>query len=260
MTGRVLGLLRERVDVDVVRVVDEVDVGVVEVPHHLFERGGLVVVLLDGAPDRLLGRDHGLDVVSGEELDVVERKNVGRVGGRQDQRRAGPVHGDHGVLDRDLLRDQLDHRRLDLELVEIDRGHAVLLGDEVGELVLVEEAELGDLRAEPSALRAGLLTRLAQLLRAEEILLDEKLPDPLVHADSPDSALRNPNRNTRLRSRLRKESVVNPVGYRRSGRGALPSRAGGRSEGAQRPRSRLPPDRPPRGRCAAGAAPAGPGR
>ena len=180
--GSVLGFLGERVDVDVVRVVDEVDVRVVEVPHHLFERGGLVVVLLDRAPDRLLGRDHRLDVVSGEELDVVEREDVGGIGGRQDQRRARPVDGDHGVLDRDLLGDQLDHGGLDLELVEIDRGHAVLLGDEIGELVLVQEAELGDLRAEPTALRAGLLARLAQLLRAEEVLLDEKLPDPLVHA------------------------------------------------------------------------------
>ena len=35
-------------------------------------------------------------------------------------------------------------------------------------------------------LRARLLARLAQLLRAEEVLLDEELPDPLVHRDSPD--------------------------------------------------------------------------
>ena len=41
--------------------------------------------------------------------------------------------------------------RIDLELVEVDRRDAVLLRDEVGELRLLEEAELRDLRAEAAA-------------------------------------------------------------------------------------------------------------
>jgi hypothetical protein len=85
--------------------------------------------------------------------------------------------------------EQLDHRGLDLELVEVDRGDAVLLRDELGELVLVQEAELRDLGAEPPALGARLFACLAQLLRAEEVLLDEKLPDPLVHRRAPSTPL-----------------------------------------------------------------------
>ena len=153
---------------------------------------GLVVVLSTARRIASSAATTGWMLYPVRNLMSSSAKMLRRVGGRQDQRRAGPVHRDHGVLDRDLLGDQLDHGGLDLELVEIDRGHAVLLGDEVGELVLVQEAELGDLRAEPAALGAGLLARLAQLLRAEEVLLDEKLPDPLVHVTPP-----TPRRGTR---------------------------------------------------------------
>ena len=38
-----------------------------------------------------------------------------------------------------------------LELVEIDPGNAILLGDELGELVLLQVTELGDLMPEASA-------------------------------------------------------------------------------------------------------------
>ena len=99
--------------------------------------------------------------------------------------------GIDAVLARDLLGDQLDHVGIDLELVEVDRGDAVLLRDEVGELVLVEEAELGDLRAEAPALRARLLARLAKLLRGEQVLLDEQFADPLVHRSLPSCRLMN---------------------------------------------------------------------
>src|SRR5262249_37191504 len=117
----------------------------------------------------------------GEELDVVDREDVARIRGGEDQRRARAVHRDHRVLERDLLGDQRDHRRLDLELVEVDRRNAVLLRDEVGELALVEIAELRDLGPEAAARDPALLARATQLVGAEEVLPDEKLPDPLVH-------------------------------------------------------------------------------
>ena len=67
----------------------------------------LVVVRVDRALDRVFGRDDRLDVVAGEELDVVEREDVRRIGGREDQRRARAVDRHDRVLDRDLFRDQL---------------------------------------------------------------------------------------------------------------------------------------------------------
>ena len=77
--------------------------------------------------------------------------------------------------------DQLDHHRVDLELVEVDRRNAVLLRDEVGELVLVQVAQGGDLGTEASALVTGLILRLTQLLGRELARFDQQLADSLVH-------------------------------------------------------------------------------
>jgi hypothetical protein len=68
------------------------------------------------------------------------------------------------VLDRHFLGDQLDDLDVHFEVGEVDRGQSVLLGDEVGELVLLQIAELGDLVAEASAVRARLLAGALELL------------------------------------------------------------------------------------------------
>jgi hypothetical protein len=214
-------------DVDVVGFLDQVDVRVVEVAHDVFEGRGLVVVLVDGPVNGLFGGDDGLDVVAGQELDVVEGVDlvvvlvdgpvnglfggddgldvvtgqeldvvegvdVRRVRGGQDQGGSRPVHRDHGVLGGDLLRNQVDHRLIDLEFVDVDRRDAVLLGDEVAEVGLVQEAELGDLGAQAPPLAPTRFTRLLQLRRREQILLDEEFPDPLVHAPAPLQSARFP--------------------------------------------------------------------
>ena len=49
---------------------------------------------------------------------------------------------------RGLGRDQLDDRRVDLELVEVDGGDAVLLAEQRGDLVVLDEAELDQNQAE----------------------------------------------------------------------------------------------------------------
>ncbi len=178
---RVLGLARQLADVDVVLVLDQLEVFDVEVRHHVRERGGLVVVLVDRGLDRLFRGDDDLDVVPGEELDVVDREDVRRIGGGEDQRGAGAVHRNHGVLDRHLFRDQLDDVAIDLELGEFDRRQPVLLGDELGELGFLEVTELGDLVAEASAVGARLVAGALQLLGRQHVLTDEQLADPLVH-------------------------------------------------------------------------------
>ena len=78
-------------------------------------------------------------------------------------------------------RDQGDDLGVDLKVVEIDRRHAVLLRDEVGQLPLVHEAEFGDLGAETASLGARLIARLSELVLGQQVLSDEKLTDPLVH-------------------------------------------------------------------------------
>jgi hypothetical protein len=56
------------------------------------------VVALDRVADGRLGGDHHLDVVAGEELEVVDGVDVRRVGHRHDQRGAGAVDRDDLVL------------------------------------------------------------------------------------------------------------------------------------------------------------------
>ncbi len=225
-TGRVLGLARQLADVDVVFVLDQLEVFDVEVAHHVGEGRRLVVVLVDRGLDRVFRRDDDLDVVPGEELDVVDREDVRRIGGGEDQRGAGAVHRNHGVLERHLFRDQLDDFAVDLELGEFDRRQSVLLGDEFGEFGFLEVTELGDLMAEASAVGARLVASALQLLRRQHVLTDEQLADPLVHrVPSPASFARadsrRPGAKTAVfwrpwRGPLRiRESPAFPVGYRR---------------------------------------------
>ncbi len=172
--GGVFRLLCHLAGIFIVVAGHEIDAGVVKARHHVVEEVlvRLGVVGLDRGANRLLGGDDGLDVVAREELDVVEGKNVRRVGGREDERRAGPVHGDDVVFGGDVFRDQGEDFGLDREVREVDRGNAVLFGDELGELVLVHEAKSSDLRTQAFAMRSRLLSRLVELLRREQILLD----------------------------------------------------------------------------------------
>jgi hypothetical protein len=68
------------------------------------------------------------------------------------------------VLLGDLLLDQLDDLRVDLEILEVDRRDAVLLAEEVGELVLLDRPDLDQRRADAGAVLLLLLLRLAELL------------------------------------------------------------------------------------------------
>ena len=84
------------------------------------------------------------------------------------------------MLVRDVFGDEREHFGFDLEVGEIDRRNAVLLGDELGEFFLVHEAQRGDLGTQALALAGGFFTGLEQLLRREQVLLDQQLSDPLV--------------------------------------------------------------------------------
>jgi hypothetical protein len=114
---RLAGLVLEVDDVD--RVVGdrrEVDVLDVDVADHRVEVGALVVVARQRGLDGGVGGDHRIDVVLGEELELVDRVDVRRVGHRDDQRRALAPHRDDLVLLADVLGDELEDVGIDLEL------------------------------------------------------------------------------------------------------------------------------------------------
>ena len=78
---RLLGLLLQLLEIDLLIVVEHLevagaDVVLVQVVHHLLEldRVGGAVEALDRGAQRLLGGHHRLDVVAGHELDVVHAR------------------------------------------------------------------------------------------------------------------------------------------------------------------------------------------
>ena len=184
---RVGGALLQVVDVgDAALVVLDGDLVLVEPLHHLVVRGALLgVVLLERLLDGLLAGDDDLDVVAGEELDVVDGVDVRRVAHRHDQRGAGAVHRDALVLLRHFLGDELHHLGVDVEFLQVDRGNAVLLGEEVGELGLLDEAELGEVVADPAARLLLLVLRFLQLLQRDQVLADQQLAETSSHALHP---------------------------------------------------------------------------
>ena len=79
------------------------------------------------------------------------------------------------VLLRGLGRDQLDDRRVDLELREVDRRDAVLLAEERGDLLVLDEAELDEVEAELAAVGLLVVQRLLQLRRRDALLFEQQL-------------------------------------------------------------------------------------
>jgi hypothetical protein len=115
------------------------------------------------------------DVVDGEDVeDPPSRRS----------RRPRAVDGDDLVLRRDVLRHELEHGHVDFEVGEVDGGNAVLLGKEGDEIVFLEEPELRDVVAQPAAREFLLLEGPHELLFRDQVLLEEEIPDSIVH-DSP---------------------------------------------------------------------------
>ena len=126
---------------------------------------GRRVVARDRVGDRGFRGDDRLDVVARHELDVVHGEHVGRVDHRDRQRRAGAAERDDLVFLRGFRGDQLDDGRVDLELRQVDRGDAVLLAEQRGDLFVLDEAELDEVEAELAAVGLLIVQRILQLSR-----------------------------------------------------------------------------------------------
>jgi hypothetical protein len=78
-------------------------------------------------------------------------------------------------------RDQLDDRRIDLELRQVDRGHAVLLREQSGDLLVLDEAQFDEIVAELAAAGFLVVQRLLQLRRSDALLFQQQLADADWH-------------------------------------------------------------------------------
>ena len=78
------------------------------------------------------------------------------------------------------LRDELQDLGVDLVLLEVDRRDAVLLREEVRDLVVADVAELRERVAEVLARALLLVLRLPELRERDQLLADEELAEPVL--------------------------------------------------------------------------------
>src|SRR5262245_44758293 len=130
-------------------------------------------MLLDEVAERELTGEHREDVVARDELEIIDDRDVARIRHRDRERAAVALEGQVQLLRREIVLDQLDDPLVDLEPREVDRGHPVLTGDQTGELVLVDVAELHEAVTEPHAALRLLLERTRELLFGDEPFPDE---------------------------------------------------------------------------------------
>ena len=76
---RIFRGLLQLADVDGVLFGNELEVAIIEIGHDIVERCPGVVILLDRAANGLFRGDHDLHVIACEELDVVNREDIGRI-------------------------------------------------------------------------------------------------------------------------------------------------------------------------------------
>ena len=141
------------------------------------------VVPRDRFDHRRLGRDDRLDVVAGHELDVVHREDVGRIRHRDRQRRACAAQRNDLVLLRRLGGNQLDDGRVDLELREVDRRHAVLLAQQRRDLLVLDDPQLDEVEAELPPVGLLMVQGLLELLGGDAFLLQQEFANANGHGD-----------------------------------------------------------------------------
>src|SRR5262249_25139602 len=146
---RLVRRLLELEDVDLGRALflafHQLDVGG---PFHLGDDVGdvalVVVRAIDGRPDGRLAGDHGYHLEIGHEAHVVQGEDVGGIGHGQGDLVALPPDGQHLVLARNLLRHELEHFGIDVELGEGDRLDTVLARQKGDQLFFGDEVELDE--------------------------------------------------------------------------------------------------------------------
>src|SRR4029453_1623521 len=163
------------------------------------------VVLVDGLADCGFGGDDRLHVVAGYELDVVHREDVGRIRHRDGERRAGAAQGNDLILLRRVGRDQLDDAGVDFELREVDRGNAVLLAEEGGDLLVLDEAQADQVEPELAAVRFLTLQRLLKLFSSNALFFEEELSNTDGHRSA--ELIGRSDKNRRWRKGLKNRSA-----------------------------------------------------
>jgi hypothetical protein len=130
--------------------------------------------------------DDRLDAEAGGELDLVDRRDRGRVGDAEEQPLAAPEQRQHAVLGDQLVGGELDDVEVDDHRVEVDQRYAELAGGGDRDVARGDHP-LGDqLRDHAGALVLGIGGGLGHGRLVDETILHESLgQSPQARAGSP---------------------------------------------------------------------------
>src|SRR5208283_2104241 len=106
------------------------------------------VGLVDPFNDGTLRSHDRFDVEPGHELDIVHGKNIGGIDHGDSERSAHAAERQDLITPCGFERNQLDDDRINFEVGKIDGGHAILAREEVGDILVGEEAQLHQSRSE----------------------------------------------------------------------------------------------------------------
>jgi hypothetical protein len=167
-------VLAHRGDLDVV-------LGADDVVDHLVHRPIDVIVALDRLEDRRRHRQHGLDEHAAVEAQVFQRRDVEWIRHRQDHGRAAfDAHGQCHVLARQVFLDQREGLLVGGLLVEVHQRQAELLLQRLHQRGLGDDSEAHQRAAEQLAALALLGDRILEVLRRDDVGLDEHVAEPFV--------------------------------------------------------------------------------
>ncbi len=164
-----------------VRIHDHFVLALDDALNDLVHRAVEVVVALDGREELARGGEHRLDEHAGVEAEVLERRDVERVGHGHDQRvPAFDLDREREVPARHLLLDLREGQLVGRHHVEVEERDVELPLEQGEEVGLLDHAELEQRLAEHAA---GLVLRCdgrVQLTGVEQVRLDQHLAESLV--------------------------------------------------------------------------------
>ena len=122
----------------------------------------------------------GKQIEAGDELEVFQQAVIGRIGHGDRERAAFALERKHDALGGHLGGNQLDDLRIDLEPGEIDRRHAILPGQDLGDLQLLDQPELDQDVAQPVLGVLLLGEGLPELLSGDQAFTEQDFAKPIA--------------------------------------------------------------------------------
>ncbi len=132
---------------------------------------------LDELLDVVLGRQHGLDVEAGGKPKLVEGVKVECVGGGDVEGAVASGDGDEALAIDDLGGQGAEGLGVGGEVGEVDKGDVQVLGHDLEDLALGEDAELDEGAVHPKSLGALEGLGLGELFRGDQAPGDEDVRD-----------------------------------------------------------------------------------